>query len=144
MMQGSWPKVGATLPNRQAIFVAHQTIYRLTGVCRTGNLTSANGDEPMAILKISGGLVTAAASQAVVAYIHRMSISMKMEFVMSPKDYNGAIKSAKEAAEEAREQVGADVLSVYDAAFLEATEYLAARFDPTAEEMLAYERSTGQ
>lgn len=143
-MQGSWPKVGAVLPNRQAIFVAHQTIYRLTGVCRAGNLTSANGDGPMAIVEFSEALGARAADNALNAYIARMNEAMGKR-IKKTKEYQfPANAAAAGAAFGAAREPGADVLSVYDAAFNAAFTSLTAQFDPTAEEMLAYERSIGQ
>ena len=143
-MRGSSPKVGATLPNRQAIFVAHQTIYRLTEVCRTGNLTSANGDEPMARLKLPEALASQAAGSAVDAFILRLKIAMGKNVCIPMEFQFRANAAASGAAGDAEGMPGADVLSVYDAAFNAAFTSLTARFDPTAEEMLAYERSVGQ
>jgi hypothetical protein len=144
MMRGSWPEVGAVLPNRQAIFVARQTIYRLTDVCQSGNLTSANGDEPMNLVEFSEALSARAADNALTAYIARIKSSMGQTIEKTREYQHPANVAAAGAAFSAAQEPGADVLSVYDAAFNAAFTSLTARFDPNAEEMLDFERSVGQ
>jgi len=90
------------------------------------------------------GIETQAADNAFNAYIARMGASMG-KAIKKTKDHKfGANIAASRAAWDAAQKPGADVLSVYDAAFNAAFTSLTARFDPTAEEMLAYERSIGQ
>ena len=143
-MQGSWPEVGAVLPNRQVIFIARQTIYRLTDACRSGNFTSANGDEPMNLVESCLAFGARAADYALTAYIAQIKSSMGQTIKKTRAYQFPANVAAAGAAFSAAREPGADVLSVYDAAFNAAFTSLTARFDPTAEEMLAYERSIGQ
>ena len=94
-------------------------------------------------------LAVRAANSALTAYIERANASFgdwpKITLPGWSREHCDAAKqAAMGAAIEAKSLPGADVLSVYDAAFAAATIHLAAQFDPTADEMLAYERSIGQ
>jgi len=89
-------------------------------------------------------MASQAAGSAVDTYIIRLTVALNEKIKIPLGDQIRASAAAIDAASVAETQPGADVLSVYDAAFNAAFTSLTARFDPTADEMMAYERSIGQ
>ena len=98
----------------------------------------------MATLKLPEALASQAGGCAIDAYIRRTKIAMGKKVTIPMDHLLVVINAAVFAGSMAETQPGADVLSVYDAAFNAAFTSLTACFDPTAEEMSAYERSIGQ
>ena len=103
----------------------------------------------MKMSSTDAALAVRAANSALTAYIERFHASFgdwpKNEILgWSQVHCEAAKQAAMCAAIDAKSLPGADVLLIYDAAYAAATNHIAAIFDPTAEEMLAYERSIGQ